>query len=131
MPICGLRSTRLVLGDSTSHAQSGASGDVGAGTRRCPREGDKALCYSVYGSVAPHSRPREDTAASPGRRFIARTDPPPGPARASSAVKPMKLCRSPAPLTRCDAGNYTAPMDLHLAPQHFKVRDELRAWLTS
>src|SRR5258706_16397916 len=28
-----------------------------------------------YGSVAPRSRPREDTAASPGRRFIARTDP--------------------------------------------------------
>src|SRR5712671_4074168 len=50
-----------------------ASGDVRAGTRRCPREGDKALGYSAYGSVAPRSHPREDTAASPGPRFIART----------------------------------------------------------
>jgi len=41
----------------------------------------------------------------------------------------MKLCRSPAPLTRCDAGNYTTPMDLQLGPQHLKFRDELRTWL--
>src|SRR6185369_8579609 len=36
-----------------------------AGTRQCPREGDKALAYSAYGSVAARSRPRADTAASP------------------------------------------------------------------